>query len=129
TAHGEIQNANGRCMNVQGADMSNGTAIDIADCDGSPQQEWAINPGGAIRGLGGKCLSSFSSNAGSRVVLWDCHVGLAGQQWSLRGAIRGLAGKCLDVTRGSATSLPSAEQPVQLWNCTDAENQKWTYNP
>ncbi|WP_329087128.1 MULTISPECIES: ricin-type beta-trefoil lectin domain protein [unclassified Streptosporangium] len=86
------------------------------------------NPGGgAITGLGGKCMDvAGASNAdGTAVQLYSCN-GSTAQQWTRPGdgTLRVL-GKCLDVV-GNGTANGSQ---LQLWSCFGGPNQQWTYNP
>lgn len=89
---------------------------------------WAGQPsggpsGGAITGLGGKCLdvTDNSTANGAPAQIWDC-TGADNQRWSLQpdGTIRSL-GKCLDVS-GNGTANGTA---VHLWDCFAAPNQLW----
>ncbi|MCC8245123.1 ricin-type beta-trefoil lectin domain protein [Saccharothrix luteola] len=81
--------------------------------------------GGAITGLGGKCVdvAGASSADGAAVQLYTCN-GTAAQQWSRPGdgTLRAL-GKCLDIKdRGTADGAQ-----LQLWSCAGGANQQWTY--
>jgi beta-glucanase (GH16 family) len=79
--------------------------------------------GGAITGIGGKCVDVAGANTanGTPVQLYDCN-GSAAQRWSVGsdGTIRAL-GKCLDVTSGGTTD----GTPVQLWDCNGSGAQQW----
>ncbi|WP_201436791.1 ricin-type beta-trefoil lectin domain protein [Saccharothrix sp. 6-C] len=81
--------------------------------------------GGAITGLGGKCVdvAGASSADGAAVQLYSCN-GTAAQQWSRPGdgTLRAL-GKCLDIKdRGTADGAQ-----LQLWTCGGGANQQWTH--
>ena len=79
--------------------------------------------GGAIRGIGGKCVDVAGANSanGTPVQLWDCN-GTAAQQWTVQsdGSIRAL-GKCLDVPSGSTADGAK----LQLWDCNGSGAQRW----
>jgi hypothetical protein len=79
--------------------------------------------GGAITGIGGKCVDVAGANTanGTPVQLYDCN-GSAAQRWSVGsdGTIRAL-GKCLDVASGGTAD----GTPVQLWDCNGSGAQQW----
>lgn len=81
--------------------------------------------GGAITGLGGKCLDVAGANGadGTTVQIYGCN-GTAAQQWSRPGdgTVRAL-GKCLDVASGSTADGAR----VQLYTCNGSGAQQWTY--
>ncbi|WP_328929447.1 family 16 glycosylhydrolase [Streptomyces sp. NBC_00190] len=80
-------------------------------------------PGGAITGIGGKCVdvAGAATANGTPVQLYDCN-GTAAQRWSLAGdgTIRAL-GKCLDVASGGTADGTK----VQLWDCNGTAAQQW----
>ncbi|MFD9353211.1 ricin-type beta-trefoil lectin domain protein [Streptomyces sp. NPDC060031] len=79
--------------------------------------------GGAITGLGGKCVDVAGAGTanGTAVQLYDCN-GTAAQSWSAGsdGTIRAL-GKCLDVASGGTADGTK----VQLWDCNGTAAQQW----
>ncbi|MGM1057694.1 ricin-type beta-trefoil lectin domain protein [Saccharothrix sp. Mg75] len=81
--------------------------------------------GGAITGLGGKCVdvAGGSSADGTAVQLHTCN-GSAAQQWTRPGdgTVRAL-GKCLDVKDRSTADGAQ----LQLWTCGGTPNQQWTH--
>ncbi|WP_199441472.1 lectin [Umezawaea beigongshangensis] len=81
--------------------------------------------GGAITGLGGKCLdvAGGSTANGAAVQVHDCN-GSAAQRWAVNtdGTIRTPGGKCLDVKDGSTANGAG----VQVWDCFGGGNQRWT---
>ncbi|WP_427919808.1 ricin-type beta-trefoil lectin domain protein [Streptomyces sp. cg40] len=114
-----------KCLDVAGASTTNGTAVQLYDCNGSTAQQWTVGTDGTVRALG-KCLdvTSASTADGAKVQLYDCN-GTAAQQWSYNSAtgdvVNTAANKCLDVTGNSSTNGTRA----QIWTCTGAANQKW----
>jgi Ricin-type beta-trefoil lectin domain/Cellulase (glycosyl hydrolase family 5) len=114
-----------RCLDVPGAATANGTLLDIWDCNGGANQQWAYLSNGELQVYGNKCLDvpGHATAAGTRVEIWDCNGG-ANQQWNLNsdGTVVGReSGLCLDVT-GAGTANGTA---VEIWTCNGASNQKW----
>ena len=114
-----------RCLDVPNASTANGTLLDIWDCNGGANQQWAYLSNGELQVYGSKCLDvpNHATAAGTRVEIWDCNGG-ANQQWNLNsdGTVTGReSGLCLDVT-GARTANGTA---VEIWTCSGAANQKW----
>ncbi|MEV7346988.1 ricin-type beta-trefoil lectin domain protein, partial [Streptomyces sp. NPDC093544] len=124
-ATGQISGLGGKCIDVAGASSTNGTAVQLYDCNGTGAQQWNVGSDGTIRALG-KCLdvSNNSTADGALIHLWDC-VGGANQQWVVTAAkdiVNPAANKCLDVVGNNSANTTR----LQLWTCTGAANQKWT---
>ncbi|RPF34999.1 non-reducing end alpha-L-arabinofuranosidase family hydrolase [Streptomyces sp. TLI_185] len=116
----------GRCLDVPGAGQSDGTFLQIWDCNGASNQQWTLTDSNQLTVYGSKCLDvpGHATTAGTKVEIWSCNGG-ANQQWRVNadGTVVGVeSGLCLDVS-GAGTANGTA---VQLWNCTGAGNQKWT---
>ncbi|MFC8203895.1 lectin [[Kitasatospora] papulosa] len=125
TATGPITGLAGKCVDVAGGAVANGTAVQLYDCNGTAAQQWTVGADGTIRALG-KCLDVASGGTadGTKVQLWDCN-GSAAQQWATpaaRDIVNPQADKCLDVSGGSSANSTR----LQIWTCTGAANQKWT---
>ncbi|MDV9169860.1 ricin-type beta-trefoil lectin domain protein [Streptomyces sp. W16] len=114
-----------KCLDVAGGSTTNGTAVQLYDCNGSTAQQWTVGTDGTVRSLG-KCLdvTSASTADGAKVQLYDCN-GTAAQQWSYNSStgdvVNTAANKCLDVTGNVSTNGTRA----QIWTCSGAANQKW----
>ncbi|HEY7199944.1 MAG TPA: ricin-type beta-trefoil lectin domain protein [Candidatus Dormibacteraeota bacterium] len=115
----------GRCLDVPNVSMTNGTQVQIWDCNGGVNQQWA-QVSGQLTVYGTKCLDALNhaTTPGSPVGIWDCNGG-ANQRWTLNanGSITGAESSlCLDVTgAGTANGVK-----VELWTCTGGTNQQWT---
>ena len=114
-----------RCLDVPNTSTANGTLLNIWDCNGGANQQWAYLSNGELQVYGSKCLDvpNHATAAGTRVEIWDCNGG-ANQQWNLNsdGTVTGReSGLCLDVT-GAGTANGTA---VEIWTCNGAANQKW----
>ncbi|MGW0859780.1 family 16 glycosylhydrolase [Streptomyces sp. NPDC002690] len=124
---GSITGIGGKCVDVAGAATTNGTAVQLYDCNGSAAQKWAVNSDGTIRALG-KCLDAKDAGTadGTLLQLWDCN-GTAAQKWATPAAkdIVGIqSNKCMDATGNSSANGTR----LQLWTCSGTANQKWTVN-
>ncbi|GEC06096.1 lipase [Streptomyces spinoverrucosus] len=114
----------GKCMDVNGAATTDGTAVQIWGCSGSVNQLWSAYTDGTLRSMG-KChdAAGGATANGTKVQLWACHGG-ANQVWQpYNGGYRNPAsGRCLDVP-GFSTADGTQ---LQLWDCHGGANQKWT---
>ncbi|WP_019068505.1 glycoside hydrolase family 16 protein [Streptomyces hokutonensis] len=120
-----IKGLAGKCVDVNGANSANGTAVQLYDCNGSAAQQWTVGSDGTIRALG-KCLDVNAGGTadGTKVQLYDCN-GSAAQQWAVSSAndiVNPQANKCLDVTGNNSAN----GTPLQIWTCSGGANQKWT---
>lgn len=116
----------GRCLDVPNVSQSDGTFVQIWDCNGGANQQWTLTSSNELIVYGSKCLDvpGHATAAGTRVEIWTCNGG-ANQQWRINadGTVVGVeSGLCLDVT-GAATGNGS---PVEIWTCNGGTNQKWT---
>ncbi|MFB4284681.1 ThuA domain-containing protein [Nonomuraea sp. MTCD27] len=118
--------ASNRCLDLNGATQTNGTQVQIWDCNGGPNQQWTSTESGELRVYGNKCLDVNGAGTadGTAVIIWDCN-GQNNQKWRLNadGSITAVgANKCLNVT-GSGTANGTK---VQIWACNGQNSQKWT---
>ncbi|GAA0339185.1 RICIN domain-containing protein [Actinoallomurus spadix] len=115
----------GRCLDVPNGSRSDGTFLQIFDCDGGAAQQWTLNASSELTVYGSKCLDvpGNATGPGTRVEIWTCNGG-TNQQWRLNsdGTVVGVgSGLCLDVT-GQGTANGTA---VEIWTCNGGGNQKW----
>ncbi|TFK21499.1 G-X-X-X-Q-X-W domain-containing protein [Coprinopsis marcescibilis] len=119
----------GKCLDVRGANFSNGTPVQVYDCNGTAAQNWVIYRGPTQVRLAGTnfCLDAGSSPAnGVGMKIWQCYDNLPAQQWVFtdenRIVLQG-ASQCLDLRLGD---LANGNQ-IQTWQCTSNNaNQIWT---
>ncbi|MFJ4077715.1 non-reducing end alpha-L-arabinofuranosidase family hydrolase [Streptomyces iakyrus] len=116
----------GRCLDVPGANQTNGTNVQIWDCHGGTNQQWTLTDDNQLTVYGNKCLDvpGHATTAGTRPVIWSCNGG-TNQRWRANadGTIVAVeSGLCLDVSGGATTNGTA----VQLWNCNGGSGQKWT---
>jgi hypothetical protein len=115
-----------RCLDVPNQATTNGTLLQIWDCNGGANQQWNYLSNGELQVYGSKCLDvpGHATAAGTRVEIWDCNGGV-NQQWNLNsdGTVVGReSGLCLDVI-GAGTANATT---VDIWTCNGGSNQKWT---
>ncbi|MFD6531010.1 ricin-type beta-trefoil lectin domain protein [Streptomyces sp. NPDC060184] len=74
----------GLCMDAAGASTSNGTVVQLANCNGGPAQQFDLNyRHDLVSSLANRCVDvtgGYTGN-GSRLQLWDCN-GHDNQKWS-----------------------------------------------
>ncbi|MGQ4435939.1 ricin-type beta-trefoil lectin domain protein [Streptomyces sp. SAS_260] len=128
SAGGEVRSGiAGKCLDVDNGNTVNGTAADIATCNGSAGQQWSAHSDGTLRALG-KCLDATGRGTanGTKIEIWDCNGGV-NQQWqAYNGGYRNPAsGRCLDDPGSSTTDGTQ----LVLWDCNGGANQQWTALP
>jgi lysophospholipase L1-like esterase len=116
----------GRCLDVANVAQTNGTQVQIWDCNGQANQQWTATGAGELRVYGTKCLdvANMGTADGSQVHIWDCN-GQSNQKWRFNsdGSITAIgANKCLDVPNHSTANGVK----LQVWSCNGAANQRWT---
>jgi non-reducing end alpha-L-arabinofuranosidase len=121
-----VGTGSGRCIDVPNASTSNGTQVQIWDCNGNSNQRWTYTSSKQLMVYGNKCLDANGQGTtnGTTVIIWDCN-GQANQQWNLNsnGSISGVqSGLCLDAV-GQATANGTK---IQLYSCWGGTNQQWS---
>jgi Cellulase (glycosyl hydrolase family 5)/Ricin-type beta-trefoil lectin domain len=118
-----------KCLDVPNSSQAEGTQVQVWDCNGGSNQQWAPTSSHQLTVYAGKmCLDAYNNQTspGTKVQIWPCSSG-ANQQWTLNasGTITGVqSGLCLDVTGASTADGALAE----LWTCNGGSNQKWTHS-
>jgi len=121
-----VGSASGRCIDVPNANTTNGTQVQLWDCNGNSNQRWTYTSGRQLMVYGNKCLDANGKGTtnGTAVIIWDCN-GQSNQQWSVNsnGSITGVqSGLCLDAA-GAATANGTK---IQLYSCWGGSNQQWS---
>ncbi|MET8155475.1 lectin [Sphaerisporangium sp. NPDC005289] len=122
-----VSAASGRCLDVRGNVDTQGSAMQIYDCNGQANQAFEFTSAGELRTFNGtRCLDAYNAQTsnGTQVVIWSCN-GQNNQKWrqNSNGSITGVqSGLCLDVN-GGGTANGTA---VILWTCNGQSNQRWT---
>jgi Ricin-type beta-trefoil lectin domain/Cellulase (glycosyl hydrolase family 5) len=116
-----------RCVDVPGFSTTNGTQLDLWDCNAGLNQSWNWAANKELTVYASKCMTvgGTGSAAGDPVVITDC-TGTAAQQWNLNagGTVTSVANPtlCLEAA-GAGTGNGTA---VDVGTCTGASNQAWT---
>ncbi|MEU1055010.1 endo-1,4-beta-xylanase [Streptomyces sp. NPDC005876] len=116
--------ASGRCVDVPNAGTTDGTQLQLWDCHGGTNQQWAFTDAGEFRVYGNKCLDAAGSGTGAKVQIYSCWGG-DNQKWRLNsdGTVVGVqSGLCLDAV-GAGTANGTQ---LQLYTCSGSGNQRWT---
>ncbi|HEY0807926.1 MAG TPA: RICIN domain-containing protein, partial [Pseudonocardiaceae bacterium] len=118
----------GRCVDVPGASQTQGTQVELWDCNGGSNQQWTATSASELRVYGSDCLDAGNqgTSAGTKVDIWSC-TGQANQKWNVNadGTITNAqSGLCLDAT-GQGTGNGT---PIELWTCNGGSNQRWTHS-
>jgi hypothetical protein len=122
-----VGSASGRCLDVKGSVDTQGTALQIWDCNGQANQAFEFTSAGELRTLNGtRCVdaSNGQTSPGTAVVIWPCN-GQSNQSWrqNADGSITAVqSGLCLDVN-GAGTANGTA---IILWTCNNQGNQRWS---
>jgi hypothetical protein len=75
---------NGECLDITGANYTNGTLIEEWTCSGGANQQWIAVNGELVNPASGLCLDdpAFNTAEGTHLDLWTCNGG-SNQQWSV----------------------------------------------
>ena len=116
----------GRCLDVPNATTTNGTQVQLWDCNNQTQQSWTYTSAKQLQVYGSKCLDANNRGTtnGTTVIIWDCN-GQPNQQWNVNanGTITGVqSGLCVDAN-GAATANGTK---IILWSCNGGSNQQWS---
>ncbi|WP_324291489.1 M57 family metalloprotease [Corallococcus sp. BB11-1] len=116
-----------RCLDVAGGTPTQGTPVQLWDCNGSAAQRWTLTPQGELRsGVAPNLCLDVKGGIGAQgtsVQIYGCN-GTAAQRWTKVGAtFRSalMANLCLDVFNASTT--PGTK--VQIWECNGTNAQNW----
>ncbi|MGO4455795.1 endo-1,4-beta-xylanase [Streptomyces sp. M-16] len=114
----------GRCLDVPGAGTTDGTQLNLWDCNNRTNQQWSYTAGGELKVYGDKCLDAAGTGNGTKVQIYSCWGG-DNQKWRLNsdGSIVGVqSGLCLDAAGNAAANGTR----IQLYSCSGGSNQRWT---
>ena len=113
-----------RCLDVAAGGKTDGTPIQLYDCNGTPAQTWTPGLNDSLQAFG-KCLdiTSGQTAAGTPLQLFTCN-GTAAQQWVARAdgtIVNPPSGRCVDA---SAHGVVNGTRVI-LWDCHANLNQQW----
>ncbi|KAJ3210894.1 hypothetical protein HDU82_007223 [Entophlyctis luteolus] len=129
----------GKCLDVNGQSLVNGTALDQYTCNSGANQQFqvlqledGVNTYVLVARNSHMCvgLNASTSTSGVLVVQVVCDFQDTTQQWQFTevsgvsntftvGSV--FAGKCLDVVGYSTANLAG----IDLWDCNGGQNQQW----
>ncbi|MBE8516875.1 PHB depolymerase family esterase [Amycolatopsis sp. H6(2020)] len=121
--------AAGRCLDVPGRSTTQGTRLQLWDCNDGSNQTWTATAATELTVYAGdtlRCLDAEggATTPGTAVIIWTCHGG-ANQKWrnNADGTVTGAqSGLCLEAAAGSSANGTA----VRLGTCSGGQNQKWT---
>ena len=121
----------GKCMDIEGNNMSNGTPVHHWSCQGQVTQQWYQDPDGLLRSRNNpdKCVDvhAFGTGNGARLVIWDCN-DQANQRFSWSGQTLRPAhapGKAIDVKDAWWGAVDG--QDLHLWDYQGSWGQTWRW--
>jgi len=117
-----VGSQSGRCVDVPNVSHTNGTRVQLYDCNGGTNQSWTYTSSRQLTVYGTTCLDAAGTGNGSAVQIYGCN-GQANQQWAVNanGTITNVqSGRCLDVW-GTGNG-----QQIQLWDCNGQANQRFS---
>jgi streptogrisin C len=83
TFTGGTVRAGGKCMDVAWASTADGTAVQLANCNGNAAQQFVMSAAGdLVSVLANKCvdIGGWDGSNGARLIIWPC-TGGANQKW------------------------------------------------
>jgi len=117
----------GQCLDVPGFSTTNGTQLDLWDCNDGGNQSWNWTATKELTVYGNKCMAvgGTGNTAGDPVVISDC-TGAASQQWNLAAdqTVTSVANPALCLEAAGAGTGNGT--PVDVGLCTGSSNQAWT---
>jgi streptogrisin C len=119
-----VSNWNGKCIDIPNSNTTDGTPLQMWDCNGTGAQSWTFHGDGTVRALG-KCMDvAWGSTAnGAAIQLVACN-GNPAQKFVLSAAgdlVNPQANKCVDIKDWNSASGAR----LQTWECGGSANQKW----
>jgi hypothetical protein len=120
----------GLCLDTAGEGTTNGTLLQLAQCNGAGTQQWRQQSDGSLLNVGSsRCVDDplYSGANGTQLQIWDCN-GVVQQRWSANagGPVTLANGKCVDVDGDDSGGAGSS---VQIWDCQWwAGDQHWYHN-
>ncbi|MFD7629323.1 ricin-type beta-trefoil lectin domain protein [Streptomyces sp. NPDC059851] len=116
----------GKALDVAG--WAPGAPLQIWEYWGGPNQDFTFNDDNELRVFGNHCLDGGAGTPNTRVTSEPCS-GADSQKWvggtsiptSIPSIFHAKSGLCLDVSSWGTDN----GNPVILWDCNAADNQKW----
>ena len=132
-----VSQLSGLCLDPVGTTPGNGSRIQLAACDSSPDMYWELRSDGFIRNPStGKCMDVSGSPGSANkapITLYDCEylADKTDQQWQLdaNGFLQNLySSRCVDIPGASSSTAGAL---TQLWDCEfsnlSTTDQRWLF--
>ena len=119
-----VSNMNSKCIDVPGANFSDGVLVQMWVCNGTAAERWAaVN--GQLQTSNGKCLDAAGGGTGNNtpIQIVGCHNHPA-QQWVLSAAgdlVNPVSNRCVDIRDWNGNDGAQ----LILYDCHGGANQKW----
>ena len=118
----KLVNGKGKCLDLEGQNTGNGSAIHHWSCHGQDSQLWYMDVDGLLRNKTdpNKCADAAGggTSKGTKVHIWDCHGG-NNQRWVWQGST-------LRITSNLSMSLDIKDA---WWGAFDGQDAHlWTYH-
>lgn len=127
----KLVNGKGKCLDLEGQNTGNGTALHHWSCHGEDSQLWYMDPDGLLRNKKNpdKCADAEGggTSKGTDVHLWDCHGG-NNQRWLWQGSslrIRSNTSMALDIQDAAWGAWNG--QDAHLWSYQGSWGQSWRW--
>ena len=122
-ASGTIRGLGSRCVTLP-SPGTDGTQLELRDCNGSSEQQWTFAPDGTVRALG-RCMDVAGGSRADGAVLQaaSCTAGPA-QQFAITAGqdlVNQQSDRCVDVIDMSTANGARLQQ----WTCAGSQNQKF----
>ncbi|CAM3506992.1 ricin-type beta-trefoil lectin domain protein [Parendozoicomonas haliclonae] len=119
----------GRCLDISGNNSSNGTNVQLWDCNGTGAQKWALNAlTGQMINANGRCLDIPGDDNGvgngANVQIWSCQEQAVDQRWILDGGVLKNQKNPAIVLDAYGTDKGSN---AGLWESHGGSNQQWVW--
>lgn len=119
-----VSDWNGKCVDVPGANFSDGVPLQMYGCNTTAAQQWTFT-GGTVQVTNNTCMDAAGGSTanGTVIQIANCS-GNAAQQFVLNAAgdlVNPQANKCVDIKDWNGNDGAA----LQLWDCAGTANQKW----
>jgi poly(hydroxyalkanoate) depolymerase family esterase len=121
-----VGKASNRCADITGQATTDGTRLQLYDCNNNWNQAWTKTGNTLVNPQSGKCVTASGTANSSAVTLSTC-TSTGSQQWTLTtngNLTNSASGRCLDAAGQGTTNGTQ----LQLYDCvsTGQPNQQWT---
>ncbi|MBT2457334.1 ricin-type beta-trefoil lectin domain protein [Streptomyces sp. ISL-86] len=117
-----VTGLSGKCLDVSGGLSTDGTAIQLWQCNETKAQQWRLT-GDTIRALD-KCLSADTTGA-VRIATCD---GSDKQRFTYRAGDKTLYNAASDACVDVPGSVDTNGTDLKMWHCNGGTNQQWSFS-